>query len=53
VPVSADFENGFADEPEGVAESVRLAAGVGLAEGTYGFTRLAGTGASAARAAFS
>jgi 2-methylisocitrate lyase-like PEP mutase family enzyme len=31
LPVSADFENGFADDPAGVAESVRLAAGVGLA----------------------
>jgi 2-methylisocitrate lyase-like PEP mutase family enzyme len=31
VPVSADLENGFADEPAGVAETVRLAAGVGLA----------------------
>src|SRR5881398_1423053 len=24
VPVNADFENGFADDPEGVAESVKL-----------------------------
>jgi 2-methylisocitrate lyase-like PEP mutase family enzyme len=31
LPVSADFENGFADDPAGVAESVRLAAGLGLA----------------------
>jgi 2-methylisocitrate lyase-like PEP mutase family enzyme len=31
VPVSADLENGFADEPEGVAETVRRAVGVGLA----------------------
>jgi 2-methylisocitrate lyase-like PEP mutase family enzyme len=31
VPVSADFENGFADDPAGVAETVRLAAEVGLA----------------------
>jgi 2-methylisocitrate lyase-like PEP mutase family enzyme len=31
VPVSADLENGFADEPEGVAETVRRAIGVGLA----------------------
>ncbi len=30
VPVSGDFENGFADDPEGVAETVRLAAEVGL-----------------------
>jgi 2-methylisocitrate lyase-like PEP mutase family enzyme len=31
LPVSADFENGFADDPAGVAEAVRLAAEVGLA----------------------
>jgi 2-methylisocitrate lyase-like PEP mutase family enzyme len=31
VPVSADLENGFADEPAGVAETVRLAAQTGLA----------------------
>jgi 2-methylisocitrate lyase-like PEP mutase family enzyme len=31
VPVSADLENCFADDPDGVAETVRLAAGVGLA----------------------
>jgi 2-methylisocitrate lyase-like PEP mutase family enzyme len=31
VPVSADLENGFADDPSGVAETVRLAAGTGLA----------------------
>src|SRR5579859_3926120 len=31
VPVSADFENGFADSPEGVAETVRLAMATGLA----------------------
>ena len=31
VPVSADFEHGFADDPAGVAESVRLAAGTGIA----------------------
>lgn len=31
VPVSGDFENGFADDPDGVAETVRLAAEVGLA----------------------
>ncbi len=30
VPVSGDFENGFADEPDGVAETVRLAREVGL-----------------------
>ena len=31
LPVSADFENGFADDPAGVAETVRLAVEVGLA----------------------
>jgi 2-methylisocitrate lyase-like PEP mutase family enzyme len=31
VPVSADLENGFADDAAGVAETVRLARGTGLA----------------------
>lgn len=31
LPVSGDFENGFAEAPDGVAETVRLAAEVGLA----------------------
>ena len=31
LPVSADLENGFADEPAGVAETIRLAAAAGLA----------------------
>ena len=31
LPVSADLENGFGDAPDVVAETVRLAAGVGLA----------------------
>ncbi|HTX56195.1 MAG TPA: isocitrate lyase/phosphoenolpyruvate mutase family protein [Candidatus Acidoferrales bacterium] len=31
LPVSADLENGYADEPGGVAETVRLAAAAGLA----------------------
>jgi 2-methylisocitrate lyase-like PEP mutase family enzyme len=31
LPVSVDLENGFADDPEGVAEMVRLATGAGLA----------------------
>ncbi|MFL4470163.1 isocitrate lyase/phosphoenolpyruvate mutase family protein [Tateyamaria armeniaca] len=31
VPVSGDFENGFGDQPETVAETVRLAAEAGLA----------------------
>src|SRR5437667_450209 len=30
-PVSADLENGFADDAEGVAETVRAAAAAGLA----------------------
>ncbi len=31
VPVSADLENAFADSPEGVAETMRLATATGLA----------------------
>lgn len=31
LPVNADYENGFADDPEGVAESVRLAVEAGVA----------------------
>jgi 2-methylisocitrate lyase-like PEP mutase family enzyme len=31
LPVSADLENGFADEPDGVAETVRMALEAGLA----------------------
>jgi 2-methylisocitrate lyase-like PEP mutase family enzyme len=31
LPVSADLENAFADEPEGVAETIRQAIGAGLA----------------------
>lgn len=31
VPVSADLENGFADDPEGVAETLRRAVEIGLA----------------------
>jgi 2-methylisocitrate lyase-like PEP mutase family enzyme len=34
VPVSADLENGFADDPAEVAETVRLAAAAGLAGGS-------------------
>ena len=30
LPVSADLENGFGDSPKSVAETIRLAAGVGL-----------------------
>ncbi len=31
LPVSADLENGFADDPAGVAETMRMALGAGLA----------------------
>jgi 2-methylisocitrate lyase-like PEP mutase family enzyme len=31
LPVNADFENGFADDPEGVAANVALAIGTGIA----------------------
>ncbi len=31
LPVNADFQNGFADDPEGVAESVRLCVETGVA----------------------
>jgi 2-methylisocitrate lyase-like PEP mutase family enzyme len=31
VPVNADFENGYADDPEGVAEGVALAVNTGIA----------------------
>lgn len=34
LPVSADLENGFADEPEAVAETIRLAAATGLVGGS-------------------
>jgi 2-methylisocitrate lyase-like PEP mutase family enzyme len=34
LPVAADLENGFADAPEDVAETIRLAAGVGLVGGS-------------------
>lgn len=34
LPVSADLENAFADEPEGVAETIRLAIETGLAGGS-------------------
>ncbi len=30
LPVTGDFENGFADDPDGVAETVRLAGEIGL-----------------------
>ena len=31
IPVNADFENGFADDPDGVAANVKLAIGTGVA----------------------
>ena len=34
LPVAADLENGFADSPDEVAETIRLAAGVGLVGGS-------------------
>jgi 2-methylisocitrate lyase-like PEP mutase family enzyme len=34
LPVSADLENGYGDEPETCAETIRLAAAVGLAGGS-------------------
>lgn len=34
LPVSADLENGFADDPESVAETIRLAAAAGLVGGS-------------------
>jgi 2-methylisocitrate lyase-like PEP mutase family enzyme len=34
LPVSADLENGFGDDPQTVAETIRLAAEVGLAGGS-------------------
>ncbi len=34
LPVSADLENGFGDAPEAAAETIRLAAGIGLVGGS-------------------
>src|ERR1700730_2638347 len=34
VPVSADLENGFGDEPQTVAETIRLASETGVAGGS-------------------
>jgi 2-methylisocitrate lyase-like PEP mutase family enzyme len=34
LPVSADLENGFADDPQAVAETIRLAAATGLVGGS-------------------
>jgi len=40
LPVSGDFENGFADAPEEVAETIRLAAEVGLSGCSIEDTRM-------------
>jgi len=40
LPVSGDFENGFADDPDGVAETVRMAAGAGLSGCSIEDTRM-------------
>lgn len=40
LPVSGDFENGFADDPDGVAETVRLAAEAGLSGCSIEDTRM-------------
>jgi 2-methylisocitrate lyase-like PEP mutase family enzyme len=45
LPVSGDLENGYADDPEGVAETVRLAAEAGLAGASIEDTDLPGSGA--------
>ncbi len=45
VPVSGDFENGFGEAPDTVAETVRLAAEAGLAGISIEDTALPGTGA--------
>src|SRR3954452_21206875 len=43
LPVSADLENAFADDPEGVAQTVRLAIDAGLARcSVEGFLRRGG-----------
>src|SRR5262249_59172732 len=34
LPVSADLENGFGDDPETVAETIRMAAAIGLVGGS-------------------
>ncbi|RMF36638.1 MAG: isocitrate lyase/phosphoenolpyruvate mutase family protein [Alphaproteobacteria bacterium] len=45
LPVSADLENGYAEAPEAVAETVRLAAECGLAGCSIEDTALPGSGA--------
>jgi len=49
LPVSGDFENGFADDPDGVAQTVRLAGEVGLSGCSIEDTQM--TGATPAYAA--
>lgn len=45
LPVNGDFENGFGDSPDTVAETIRLAAEVGLAGVSVEDTMVPGTGA--------
>jgi 2-methylisocitrate lyase-like PEP mutase family enzyme len=45
LPVSGDLENGYAEAPEGVAETIRLAAEAGLAGASIEDTDLPGDGA--------
>jgi 2-methylisocitrate lyase-like PEP mutase family enzyme len=45
LPVSGDLENGYAQAPEGVAETIRLAAEAGLAGASIEDTDLPGAGA--------
>ena len=45
LPVSADLENGYAEAPDGVAETIRLAAEAGLAGASIEDTDLPGDGA--------
>jgi 2-methylisocitrate lyase-like PEP mutase family enzyme len=47
LPVSGDLENGYAEAPDGVAETVRLAAEAGLAGASIEDTELPGKGAYA------
>jgi 2-methylisocitrate lyase-like PEP mutase family enzyme len=44
LPVNADFESGFADAPQGVADSVALAIGTGVAGLSIEDTRIEGAG---------
>jgi 2-methylisocitrate lyase-like PEP mutase family enzyme len=45
LPVSGDLENGYGEAPDGVAETIRLAAEAGLAGASIEDTDLPGTGA--------